>query len=585
MFKPILHLYRYTFKYLGENKLKYFFAEIGLLIRELIFLLIPIVIGMAINLLQSDIEKFKEIWYWYFLGSIGLYFVSWMFQYPSRNTERKLAFKLSNNFKNSIFDKLTRLPLKWHKDHHSGDISSRVEKATNALFSFSESTFMYLDTFIGLLFAFGTIIYFDWKLSLVLLSATFISFLIINHYDKKIIPLKLDVNEKKHSASSVFIDYIANISTVLTLHLSKRAKGHVAKKLDNIYSSYSKQVTTSEHKWLIFSNFLTTFIYIVFFAFIWRNLNSQLLIGDIFIFYQYLRTLEFRIYDVGWQMNNLMHFSQDLKSIDIIEEAEILGEQECLVLAKNSMKSMEIKNLCFKYTKKDKKYNLNGIDFKMEQGQKIALIGGSGSGKSTFLKILKSLEVPNSADLYVNDQKINHFAGLCEKTTLIPQEPEIFDNTVEYNITFGIKYPKTLIEKVIKMSRFDEVIPLLPKGLKSNLAEKGVNLSGGQKQRLAVARGLLAAYNSEVLLLDEPTSSLDSTNEMKVYKSILKEFKDKTVISVLHKLNLLSLFDYIYMFENGKVVFHGTYAEIQKEKCFRELLKNYKDLKNSSLEG
>ena len=359
----------------------------------------------------------------------------------------------------------------------------------------------------------------------------------------------------------------------------------MAKKLDKIFTSYSEQIKASENKWLIFSNFLTVIIYVVFFGFIWKNVNTQLFIGDIFIFYQYLRTLEFRIYDMGWQMNELMHYSQDLKSIDIIEKAEIPGEQECLVLAKNSLKSLEIKNLCFKYTKKDKKYNLKGVDFKMIQGQKIALIGGSGSGKSTFLKILKSLEVPSLAELYVNDKKIHHFAGLCEKTTLIPQEPEIFDNTVEYNITFGINYPKELIEKAIKMSRFDEVIPLLPKGLKSNLSEKGVNLSGGQKQRLAVARGLLAANESEVLLLDEPTSSLDATNEMKVYKTILKEFSDKTVISVLHKLNLLSLFDYIYMFENGKVVFHGTYAEIQKEKCFKELLKNYEDLKNSSLEG
>ncbi|MBI96876.1 hypothetical protein CL656_07015 [bacterium] len=585
MFRPIIHLYKYTFKYLGKNRLKYFFAEIGLLIRELLFLLIPIVIGMAINMLQTDLEKFKEIWYWYFIGANALYYLSWVAQFPSITTQSKLALKISNNFKNAIFDKLNRLPLKWHKERHSGDTSSRVEKATDALFSFSESTFMYLDTFIGLVFAFGTIIYFDWQLSLILLSAICLSFLIINYYDKKIIPLKLKVNEKKHSASSVFIDYISNISTVLTLHLTKRAKEHVEKKLNKIYDTYNKQVITSEKKWLMFSNFLTTIIYIVFFGYIWRNINNQLLIGNVFILYQYLRTLEFRLYDVGWQMNQLMHYSIDLKSIDIIENAKIHGEQECLVLAKSSMKSMEIKNLCFKYTKKDKKYNLNGINFKMRQGQKIALIGGSGSGKSTFLKILKSLEIPHSAELYINDQKIHHFAGLCEKTTLIPQEPEIFENTVEYNITFGIKYPKELIEKVIKMSRFDEVIPLLPKGLKSNLAEKGVNLSGGQKQRLAVARGLLAAYNSEVLLLDEPTSSLDSTNEMKVYKSIINEFSDKTVISVLHKLNLLSLFDYIYMFENGKVVFHGTYAEIQKEKCFRELLKNYKDLKNSSLEG
>ena len=581
MFRPLFHLYKYAFKYLGENRFKYFLAEIGLFIKELFFLMIPIVIGMAINLLQSDIERFKEIWYWYFIGANALNYISWLVQFPSITTQSKLALKASNNFKNAIFDKLNRLPLKWHKERHSGDISSRVEKATDALFSFSESTFIYLDTFIGLLFAFVTIMYFDWQLSLILLTAICLSFFIINYYDKKIIPLKLKVNEKKHRASSVFIDYISNISTVLTLHLTKRAKDHVEKKLNKILNTYDKQVITGEKKWLIFSNFLTTIIYIVFFGYIWKNINNQLLIGNIFILYQYLRTLEFRLYDVGWQMNQLMHYSIDLKSIDIIENAEILGEQECLVLAKNSLESLEIKNLCFKYTKQDKNYNLNGINFKMLQGQKIALIGGSGSGKSTFLKILKSLEIPNSAELYVNDQKINHFAGLCEKTTLIPQEPEIFENTVEYNITFGIKYPKELIEKVIKMSRFDEVIPLLPKGLKSNLAEKGVNLSGGQKQRLAVARGLLAAYNSEVLLLDEPTSSLDSTNEMKVYKSIIKEFSNKTVISVLHKLNLLSLFDYIYMFENGKVVFHGTYAEIQKENCFRELLKNYKDLKKS----
>jgi ABC-type multidrug transport system fused ATPase/permease subunit len=105
--------------------------------------------------------------------------------------------------------------------------------------------------------------------------------------------------------------------------------------------------------------------------------------------------------------------------------------------------------------------------------------------------------------------------------------------------------------------------------------EKGVSLSGGEKQRLALARGLLAAIKSNILLLDEPTSSVDSLNEIKIHEQVFKEFKDKTIISSIHRLHLLDKFDYIYLFSRGKIVGQGTFEEIKKNPLFDKMWRRY----------
>src|SRR3989338_971904 len=114
------------------------------------------------------------------------------------------------------------------------------------------------------------------------------------------------------------------------------------------------------------------------------------------------------------------------------------------------------------------------------------------------------------------------------------------------------------------MAQFGKVVDRLEKGLDTNVLEKGVSLSGGEKQRLALARGILAARKSEILLLDEPTSSVDSLNEMKIHEALFKVFKNKTIISSIHRLHLLQKFDYIYMFDKGKIVAEGTLEKINE---------------------
>jgi ABC-type multidrug transport system fused ATPase/permease subunit len=122
------------------------------------------------------------------------------------------------------------------------------------------------------------------------------------------------------------------------------------------------------------------------------------------------------------------------------------------------------------------------------------------------------------------------------------------------------------------------VITQLPKGLESDIREKGVNLSGGQKQRLALARGILAASESEVVLLDEPTSSVDPKTEAMIYQKMFTAFKNKAIISSMHRLHLLYQFDYIYVLNQGRIVAEGTFEHLREHSpIFQELWKHQKD--------
>ena len=212
----------------------------------------------------------------------------------------------------------------------------------------------------------------------------------------------------------------------------------------------------------------------------------------------------------------------------------------------------------------EKKQGLYDLNFRINKGQKVALIGESGSGKSTLLALLRGLYAPDKGTELVVDQKNYDDLGLISNyVTLFPQEPEIFENSILYNITLGLNTSQEEVDKVCDTAHFTEVAKLLPKGFESDIKEKGVNLSGGQKQRLALARGVLAAQQSDIILLDEPTSSVDPKTELLIYEKMFEEFKDKAVVSALHRLHLLSKFDYVYILENGRVIDQGTFEHLR----------------------
>ncbi|HLX67610.1 MAG TPA: ABC transporter ATP-binding protein, partial [Puia sp.] len=248
--------------------------------------------------------------------------------------------------------------------------------------------------------------------------------------------------------------------------------------------------------------------------------------------------------------------------------------------------------------------SLHDLHLTIRRGRRIALIGESGSGKTTLLSLLRGLYQPEPGleielgetwSLPDTSPNCGEFAAvktnlqtgipatptsdsrvwldrLNEAVTLFPQEPEIFENTIAYNITLGLPFSDAEIMEVCDSAHFTEVVHQLPQGLASDIREKGVNLSGGQKQRLALARGILAARDSSIVLLDEPTSSVDPRTEAMIYDGLFSAFRDKAIISSIHRLHLLPRFDYIYVLHQGRIVAEGSFEDLRAHNSiFRDL--------------
>jgi ABC-type multidrug transport system fused ATPase/permease subunit len=237
-------------------------------------------------------------------------------------------------------------------------------------------------------------------------------------------------------------------------------------------------------------------------------------------------------------------------------------------------KQLEIKGLTFSYANGEPDdVHLNDISLSITRGEHIAFVGESGSGKTTLLKIMRDLYHPQQLQLSVDGNTVDTgFEGIRQAIALVPQMPEIFASTIMENITLGAEYEIGTVKYFTDLACFTEVVEKLPLQFNTSMKERGVNLSGGQQQRLALTRGLLACQDKDIVLLDEPTSSLDGLTEMRVYQNILKEFADKTIISTIHHLHLLPLFDKIYVFDQGKIVGCGSLQHlISSHSKFQEL--------------
>ncbi|HAS80886.1 MAG: YwjA [Candidatus Nomurabacteria bacterium GW2011_GWE1_32_28] len=243
-------------------------------------------------------------------------------------------------------------------------------------------------------------------------------------------------------------------------------------------------------------------------------------------------------------------------------------------LIPNNTTAIEINNLSFKY--KDSPV-LQDISFTIKNGEKIGIAGASGCGKSTLIKILLRLVHGYSGKVEIfgkNLATINR-EEIADLIAYVPQKTHIFSGTIRDNIIYGCERENITEEEVIRASKlanlYEEIENSLG-GLVGRVAENGNNLSGGQKQRLAIARLILKS--PELLILDEATSALDNTNETKIQRNVEQLFKDKTTITIAHRLTTLKNTDRIFVFEYGRIVQEGTFDRLSnQEGLFQDFLK------------
>ena len=230
---------------------------------------------------------------------------------------------------------------------------------------------------------------------------------------------------------------------------------------------------------------------------------------------------------------------------------------------------IEIKNGVFDY-KQDKKdkdmIGVSNINVSIYRGEKIGIVGKSGCGKSTLAKILLGLIELNSGK-YEIDEK--NFYDIKEESTLnnialVLQETEMFNLSLKENVTMVKKVDPEMYEKAIQLSQLSEVIEKLPQGEDTLIGEKGYHLSGGERQRVGIARAI--CKNSQVIIFDEATSSLDSNTEKLIQYALENNLSKKTVVTIAHRVSTLKNVDKIYVMDGGKIVEQGRYQTLLKDR-------------------
>jgi len=232
----------------------------------------------------------------------------------------------------------------------------------------------------------------------------------------------------------------------------------------------------------------------------------------------------------------------------------------------DGFESLEFKDVSFCYPSRSEN-SLEKLNFKIKPNETIALVGSSGSGKTTILELLQRFYEVGKGKILVNGKDIKKYklSELRKLFALVPQDSFLFSTTVKENLLFAkTSATKKELEEVAKLASADGFINKLPKKFNSYLGEKGVRISSGEKQRLALARGFLK--DAEIILLDEPTSNLDSENEKYLQKILKDKKQNKTIIIIAHRLSTIRHADRIIVLDEGKIVETGTHAELSKKK-------------------
>jgi len=575
---PVAFLNRYVWRF-GDKK------RIVLYITLFIFANIvnffqPLIIGYVLNIIQEQGVTSTS------LPSITLalsllvvsVFAFWIFHGPARIIEKQNAFIARANYKKFLLEGVMQMPTEWHTNNHSGDTIDRINKATDALYMYSGITYEIIETIIRFVGSYAALVYFDIHASYLVLFLCIIIITIIIQFDKKLIPQYKTLNRSENIISAKVYDAISNITTIIIMRLEKLMSNNIFKKILDPFDLHLRSNKMNETKWFLVNVCSVTMMFAMLLSYILAGYYSGtvILVGTVFILYGYLDRINGLFFRFAYRYGDIVRLKTNVMNAE-----EIASEFSTQKIIEGKMtkdwKSIEVKSLNFAYqTNKGKNLHLNNVSFTIHHGERIAFIGASGSGKTTMLKVMIDLYTPKDSEISLDGQKLMYgFGDVRDHMALIPQDPELFNTTILENITMGNEYSMDDVANVVEMASFAGVVERLPNKYDSSIKERGVNLSGGEKQRLALARGLLACKDKHIVLLDEPTSSVDSKNELTIYQNIFKQYKDKTIISSIHRLHLLPLFDNIYYFENGKIVASGTFKTMMKYSKFKKMWKKY----------
>lgn len=597
-----LGLYRALWHHARGARLLLVASSTMLVASQLVKLAVPWLAAQAIDTLQAGGPDSILRAGWFVALVMLSCVLTWSLHGPGRVLERTVGVRVRRAFADELYAKLGRLPLSWHDRQHSGDVQQRVRQSTGALFGFAQTQFVYLQSVVNLAGPMVALSLLSTSLGVAAVAGYLVVALIILRFDRALMRLASVENRAERYYLAGMIDFLGGIGAVIALRLQPSTRRMLGARLDAVFVPFKRTILLVEAKWCAVDLLGTAMTWGLVVGFVWQfqGTGEILLMGSVFMIYTYGQQAASVIGTMATHFQSFSRACVDYASGNLIRSARDKPDDPGAIAA--DWRRIEVRGLSYAHgapasdTAPDHgstdqsraPSGLHQVSLSLCRGDRIALVGPSGSGKSTLLRVLAGLYQPDDGRFEVDGVTRIRLGHLGSIATLIPQEAEVFAGTVHENIVLDIDVPAAALAAALHASAFDEVMATNSQGLTAGVGERGMNLSGGQRQRLCLARGILAARGSSLVMLDEPTSALDPMTEDRVLRRINAVFEDACLVASVHRMSLLHHFNRVVLVCAGRVVDSGTVAELrERQPMFREMLSGQaandggQDLRNS----
>lgn len=565
--KDPLGTLRRLWRYLSVFKWRLILSFVFVIFSSLLGVITPFLIGRGIDkyLVQKNFEGFSN-----FIFLLGLLysltsFFSWLQGYVMLKVTQQMVY----NMRNDIFDKLHRLPLKFFDLRAHGDIMSRItndiDNISMVLGTSVIQIFSSLITFIGI---FVMMLRMNLIMTLVTLVTIPLTILTTEFISKK--------TRKYFYAQQTLLGQLNGIieedlSGLKVIKIFGREEREIEK-----FERVNNGMVGVSVKAQIYSGVIGPVMNLlnnISFAIIagiggYMAFKKIISIGDITVFINYSRQFTRPINELANQYNMIQSAIASAERVfDILDSQEEEEDQKDAIEIRDPKGEVEFKNVWFSYEKGVPV--LKNINFHVYPGQKVALVGPTGAGKTTIASLIARFYDVDEGEVLIDGVNIKKIKRKSLRSILgiVLQDTYLFNATVRENIRYGrLDATDEEVEQAARLAHAEHFILSLPKGYDTVLSEDGGDLSQGQRQLLAIARAILA--DPKILILDEATSNVDTRTEQYIQKAMENLMKGRTSFIIAHRLSTVKNADLIFVINNGEIIESGTHKELIKKKGF-----------------
>ena len=462
-----------------------------------------------------------------------------------------------------LLDKLSLISMKEYESRGSGGINSHIITDIDTIDKFLGPTLSrFIVSFLTVIGTAGVLLWINWQLGLFILLVNPIVIYFSRKLGNRVKDLKRKENQSYERFQTRLIETLDGIYQLRASNRERAFLNQLKSQADEIRHSADQFSWQSEAAGrLSFLLFLLGFELFRAAAMI-MVLLSDLSIGQMFAIFSYLWVMLSPIQELlsiqfSWygasaalkRVNALLHIGEEPKIQSDIDPFNV-----------NTATEITINNLNFSYN--DEVQVLNDLSLTIRPGEKVALVGASGGGKSTLIQLLLGLYQPTNGEILFNGHSTKEigFENIRNQISVVLQQPILFNDTLRHNLTLGEDYSDNLLWNALDVAQLQDVVIQLTDGLDTQIGRQGVKLSGGQRQRLAIARMVLT--NPKFVILDEATSALDTATEAELHKALSDFLVGRTTLIVAHRLSAVKQADTIYVLDDGKVSQSGTHHEL-----------------------